>query len=158
MLALTLVVAVGSGIVAGIWFTFSNFVMAALARLPAEQGAAAMRTINRTVLNAGFFLLFFGTAAASLALAVLSLVRWEQPGSGLLSLGCLLYLVGAIGVTILRNVPLNDALEAAKPGTAEEAALWSRYQVDWTFWNHVRGVGTAAAAATFAAALAILHA
>ena len=61
MLALTLVAAVGSGIVAGIWFTFSNFVMAALARLPADRGAAAMRTINVTVPNAGFFLLFLGT-------------------------------------------------------------------------------------------------
>jgi len=155
MFALTLVVAVGSGIVAGIWFTFSNFVMAALARLPAEQAAAAMRTINRTVLNAGFFLLFFGTGAASLALAVLSLVRREQPRSGLLSLGCLLYLAGSIGVTILRNVPLNDALAAARPGTAEEAALWSRYLADWTFWNHVRAAGTAAAAVTFGVALAV---
>lgn len=155
MFALTLVVAVGSGIVAGIWFTFSNFVMAALARLPAEQGAAAMRTINVTVLNPGFFLLFLGTGAASLALAVLSFVRWEQPGSGLLLLGCVLYLVGSIGVTIVGNVPLNQALAAAKPGTAEEAALWSRYLVDWTFWNHVRAAGTAAAAVTFAAALAV---
>ena len=56
---------------------------------------------------------------------------------------------------MLRNVPLNDALAAAKPGTAEEAALWSRYLADWTFWNHVRGVGTAAAAVTFGAALAV---
>jgi uncharacterized membrane protein len=155
MFALTLIAVVGSGVVAGIWFTFSNFVMAALARLPAEQGAAAMRAINLTVLNAGFFLFFFGTGAASLAVVVLSLVRQGQPGSGLLSLGCVLYLVGSIGVTIFRNVPLNEALEAAEPGTAEEAALWSQYLADWTFWNHVRAAGTAAAAVTFSVALAV---
>ena len=155
MFALTLIAAVGSGVVAGVWFTFSNFVMAALARLPAEEGAAAMRSINLTVLNSGFFLFFFGTGAASLALFVLSLVRWGQPGSGLRALACLLYLVGSIGVTIVRNVPLNDALAAAEPGTAEEAALWSQYQADWTFWNHVRAAGTAAAAVTFSVALAV---
>jgi len=152
MLALTLAVAVGSGVVAGIWFTFSNFVMGALARLPAEQGAAAMQSINRTVLNPGFFLLFFGTGAAGLALAALSLARWSQPGSGLVILGCLLYLVGAIGVTRFRNVPLNEALAAVTPGTADAAALWSRYLANWTFWNHVRMACTGAAAVVLSVA------
>ena len=149
MLALTLAVAVASGVVAGIWFTFSNFVMAALSRLPADQGTAAMQSINRTVLNPVFFLLFLGTGAVSLALAVLSLVRW-RPGSGLIVLGCVLYLAGSIGVTRFRNVPLNDAL------AAEGAARWSQYLVDWTFWNHIRAVGTAAAAVAFSAAVPVL--
>ena len=153
MVALTLCAAVGSGIVAGIWFAFSNFVMAALARLPAEAGSAAMRAINETVLNPGFFVLFLGTGAASLALLVLAVARWGQPGSGLVACGSLLYLAGSIGVTRLRNVPLNEALAAAEPGSAEAAECWRRFLEDWTFWNHVRGVGTAAAALAFSLAL-----
>jgi uncharacterized membrane protein len=154
MIALTLCAAVGSGIVAGIWFAFSNFVMAALERLPADAGSAAMRAINETVLNPGFFLLFLGTGAASLALAALAVIRWEQPGSGLTALGSLLYLAGSIGVTRFRNVPLNEALAAAEPGSAEAGERWAQFLERWVFWNHVRCAGTAAAALAFSLALA----
>ena len=65
---LTFAAAIGSGVVGGIFFAFSTFVMAALRRLPAEQGIAAMNAINVTVLNPLFFLAFFGTGAVCLAL------------------------------------------------------------------------------------------
>jgi len=42
LFALTLLVAIGCGIVGGVFFGFSTFVMKALARLPAAQGLAAM--------------------------------------------------------------------------------------------------------------------
>src|SRR4029453_8846365 len=57
---LTFVVALGSGLVAGIFFAFSNFVMKALARVPAAQGIAAMKSINVVVLNKWFFAVFLG--------------------------------------------------------------------------------------------------
>jgi uncharacterized membrane protein len=57
---LTFVAAVGSGLVAGIFFAFSNFVMKALARVPPAQGIAAMQSINVVVLNRWFFAVFFG--------------------------------------------------------------------------------------------------
>ena len=56
---LTFVAAVGSGVVAGIFFAFSNFVMKALARVPPAQGIAAMQSINVVVLNRWFFAVFF---------------------------------------------------------------------------------------------------
>ncbi|MCM3038038.1 DUF1772 domain-containing protein [Bacillus pumilus] len=51
-------------------------------------------------------------------------------------------------------MPLNDALAAADPATAQGAALWTRYLHDWTRWNHVRTVASAVACACFIAALA----
>ena len=39
---LALATGVGSGVVAGVWFAFSGFVMRGLERLPPSQGAAAM--------------------------------------------------------------------------------------------------------------------
>src|SRR5215831_19362148 len=56
---LTLVAALGSGLVAGIFFAFSNFVMKALARVPPAQGVAAMQSINVVVLNKWFFVVFW---------------------------------------------------------------------------------------------------
>jgi uncharacterized membrane protein len=67
--ALTVLAALGAGLVAGIFFAFSTFIMAALARLPAEGGIAAMQSINVAVLNPLFFLAFFGTAAIALVLS-----------------------------------------------------------------------------------------
>ena len=47
---LILLSALGSGLVAGIFFAFSTFVMSALGRLAPEQGILAMQTINVTEL------------------------------------------------------------------------------------------------------------
>ena len=63
---LTLLAALGSGLVAGIFFAFSAFVMSALGRVAAQCGIAAMQSINVTVLNPLFFTVFFGTAVLSM--------------------------------------------------------------------------------------------
>ncbi len=49
--AMILFCALGSALVAGVFFAFSTFVMKALGRLQPEQGIAAMQSINVTVLN-----------------------------------------------------------------------------------------------------------
>jgi len=51
LLALTLLSALGSGLIAGAFFAFSTFVMGALGRLPAAHGIAAMQSINVVVIN-----------------------------------------------------------------------------------------------------------
>ena len=150
---LTFAAAIGSGLVAGIFFAFSTFVMAALGRIPPEQGISAMQSINITVLNPIFFLAFLGTAVLCLALVVAAWFNWQQPGSALILGASALYLVGCFGVTMFANVPLNDALAAAQPGTTDAAALWARYLDVWTAWNHVRTAAPVAAAILFTIAL-----
>lgn len=154
MFALTLFCALGSGTVAGVFFAFSTFVMAALARLPAAQGIAAMQAINITVINPVFFAAFLGTAAACAVLAVLALRGWAgRPGAGWLLAGCVLYLVGSIVVTMVCHVPRNDALAKLDPGAAASAGLWVEYVRSWTAWNHVRMAASLAAAGAFIVAL-----
>jgi uncharacterized membrane protein len=150
---LILVAALGCGLVAGIFFAFSTFVMAALARLPAPHGIAAMQSINVAVINPVFLTAFFGTGAACLALAAASPMRWGSPDSPWLLAGGLLYLVGTLLVTMLCNVPCNNALAAVAPDGPEGAALWKRYVASWTAWNHVRAAAALAAAASFTIAL-----
>jgi uncharacterized membrane protein len=105
------------------------------------------------VINPWFFAAFFGTAALCVAVVIVSFLRWSEPGSIWLLTGGLLYLLGAILVTMLFNVPLNDALAAAEPGSAAGASLWTRYLAEWTAWNHVRTAAPLAAAAAFILAL-----
>lgn len=58
--------AAGCGIVGGVFFAFSTFVMQALAALPSASGIAAMQSINLVVLNRRFLGVFFGTGALAL--------------------------------------------------------------------------------------------
>src|SRR5215203_2738800 len=60
---LTAVMALGAGLVGGVFHAFSTFIMSALARIRPSQGIAAMQSINITVLNPWFLLPFVGTAA-----------------------------------------------------------------------------------------------
>ncbi|MEN3974996.1 anthrone oxygenase family protein [Emcibacter sp. SYSU 3D8] len=150
---LAFVAAMGCGIVGGIFYAFSSFVMRALGRLPAEQGAAAMKAINVAVINPVFMLAFMGTALVCLALAGLSLPVLDGLAGKAALAGSLLYLFGCFGVTMVFNVPLNNALARAAPD--REAPLWARYLKVWTAWNTVRTVASSAAAALLVAALMV---
>jgi uncharacterized membrane protein len=152
---LTLVCALGSGLIAGFFFAFSVCVMWALGKLPAAQGVSAMQTINVVVINPLFLGAFLGTAAASALLLVLSIMDLQSAGSTLRVIGSLLYLAGTFVVTMVFNVPRNDALAAAKPDTPEAAALWREYLSRWTAWNHVRMLAALGSAAAFTLAFRI---
>ena len=152
-LVLVFASALGCGLVAGIFFAFSTFIMKALARILSTQGIPAMQSINVAVLNPLFFGVFFGTAAICMVLAVRSLFMWQTTGAGYLLVGSLLYLLGTILVTIIFNVPLNNSLAAVDPTSANAGHVWTNYVKSWTAWNHVRTIAALAAAASFGIAL-----
>lgn len=142
---LTVVTALGSGLMAGLFFAFSVAIMAALDRLPAAHGIAAMQSVNTTILNPVFGLVFGGTAVTSAVLAIVAPFRWGESGSSWMLAGGVLYLVGSLLVTVAFNVPRNNALAALDPNAAASASAWADYVSAWTAWNHVRAVLTLAA-------------
>lgn len=148
--ALTLVTALGAALVAGVFYAFSTFVMAALARLPAADGIAAMQAINITAVTPGFMIGFMGTALLCIAVLAANVLGH---GGGWATAGALLYLLGTLGVTMVANVPRNNLLAALDPAAAAAAAAWASYQADWNLWNHVRGVAGLAAAAALIVSL-----
>ena len=109
-----------------------------------------MNSVNVWVVQSRWFMgIFLGTAVASLVMAAVSLASWSTPAARLRFAGCLLYLVGTFLVTVVCNVPRNDALAAVTPESADAASIWSRYLDEWVTWNHVRTVAGAIAAALF---------
>ena len=148
LFTLTLIAALGCGLVAGIFFAFSTFVMKALARVPSAEGIAAMQSINITVINPWFMGAFFGTASACVLVVVISLFRWNEAEAVYLVSGGLAYLIGTILVTIVFNVPRNNALAAVDPQSADGARVWAGYVTGWTAWNHVRTVAAGEASTT----------
>ena len=67
--------------------------------------------------------------------------------------GAGLYVIGTVVVTMIFNVPLNNALAAVDPASGEGAAVWADYLRSWTNWNHVRGLAALAASGAFIFAL-----
>ena len=146
--------AIGCGLLAGLYFAFSAFIMTALGRIGQAAGIAAMKAINVAILQSLFMPLFLGTTATSAALAAMALFRWGEPGATAMLAGGVLFVLGMFIVTMIFNVPLNNALAAAEPASSEAAPLWARYLADWTMWNHVRTVSSMVACALFIAAIA----
>ena len=142
---------VGCSVIAGVFFTFSGFVMPALGRLPAPQGIAAMQAINVTAVTPPLMIALFGTAAVCLTIAVDAVRSWGTPGAALRLLAALLYLIGAVGVTIACNVPRNNTLAALDPRAAQAASSWATYLRECTVWNTVRAAAALLAAATLLA-------
>ena len=143
--ALTILAAVGCGLMAGLFLVFSICVVRALSRLPTAAGAAAMQSINVTIRNPVFGALFFGTAAACFAVGLVSILSWPS-GSSFALAGSVIYLTGGLVVTFAFNIPLNNRLERSDPTTDEGAGTWDDYVTSWTAWNHVRTVTSMAAA------------
>jgi uncharacterized membrane protein len=150
---LTVLGVLGTGLVAGVFCGFSTFVMRGLAALPPAQGVAAMNAINVTAVMPAFMLVFVGSAVLCAVLAVVTFVLWPDDGRVELLVGSALYLFGSFGVTMVANVPRNDALLKLDPGTPEAAAYWPSYIREWTFWNHVRMVASAGSAVAYVLAL-----
>jgi uncharacterized membrane protein len=134
--ALTLATGVGCALAAGAFLAFSTFVMDGLGRAPEPAGMVAMQWINRRALTPPFMTALFAPALACAGLAVWALLSLGEDGAGFVLAGSLVYLAGAVGVTRAANVPLNDELEATDP--AAGAAVWPRYLLRWTAWNHLR--------------------
>jgi uncharacterized membrane protein len=146
--------AIGCGLLAGLYFAFSTFIMTALGRIGQVSGITAMNAINAVIVQSLFMPLFLGTTLASLLLAIAALFRWGEPGATAMLAGGALYVIGMFVCTAVFNVPLNNALAAADPASVEAASLWARYLTDWTLWNHVRTVSSTLACALFIWAIA----
>jgi len=126
----------GAGLVTGLLFAFSNFVMRALADLPSDKGMFAMQRINETIINPTFLMLFLGTPILCSVIAVNSELNINEPGSLFLLVGAIAYLIGPFGITMRFNVPLNNLLARAK--VSESDVIWPKYQKKWQWWNHIR--------------------
>lgn len=147
---MVLLAALGCGLISGVFFGFSSFVMPALARLRAGHAVRAMQSINVVVLNRWFLGVLLGTALVCVGLALNALTAWSEPGAALRLGGASLYLLGTIMVTKGYHVPRNRTLARLPADSTEAERFWPAYVAGWSAWNHVRG------AAAFVASLLLI--
>lgn len=145
--------AVGTGLMTGIYFAFSTFVMIALSRVDASAGISSMQSINTTILGSMFSPLFFGTSMLCLVLTGFFTFQGKIAGGGLVVVASLIYFIGMFGCTILFNVPLNDFLSTVDPAGVTAERDWHDFLDGWLFWNHVRTFASGAAFILYLSAL-----
>jgi uncharacterized membrane protein len=112
-----------------------------------------MQAINVTVINPAFLGVFMGTAALCVILGVLVLLGDRGSQGAWVLAGAAAYFVGTFGVTVVGNIPLNNALAERTPDSEEGQALWAQYLVRWTRFNTLRTFAALVAAGGFLAAL-----
>ncbi|CAH1387685.1 anthrone oxygenase family protein [Candidatus Nitrotoga sp. M5] len=126
----------GAGLITGLLFAFSNFIMRALSDLPSDKGMFAMQRINVTIINPVFMVLFLATPVLCSVIAFTSIQNINESGSLYLLIGALAYIIGPFGITMLFNVPLNNLLARTDVSASKE--VWPMYQKRWQWWNHIR--------------------
>jgi len=140
--ALLWAAALSSGLIAGIYFAFSVFIMRAFGEIETSHAVAAMNAINETILRSLFMPLFFGSTIVSVILIIVALAHWGDTGSGLTLIAGAIYFVGMFVCTVVANVPLNNLLAGVNEDSANDEEGWLLYLKTWTLWNHLRTVSS----------------
>ena len=148
LVPLTVIAATAAGLVGGVFFVFSTFVMQGLNRLRASESVRAMQAVNVTAVTPPFMALLFGTALLAAVLLVDAIVRWGEAGAGYQVAGAVLYGV-PIALTGGYHVPRNNALATVDPDAPGTEAAWRRYATEWTRANHLRTAASAASCVMF---------
>jgi uncharacterized membrane protein len=101
---------------------------------------AAMQAMNASVRNAVFAPAFFGTPVALLLTAGLAYWTNARTPALILTAAALVYFLGGMLLTMLVNVPMNEALaQLPVPQDTESARqIWDAYSPRWQAWNVTR--------------------
>lgn len=130
-----------TALITGLFYAYACSVNLGLGRLSDTAYLKAMQNINRAILNPWFFMSFMGT------LVMLPVGTWLQYKAGhtesfyYLLAATAIYLIGTFGVTVLGNVPLNEALDKLDIDAASVSEIKTqriRFEIPWNRLNWVR--------------------
>lgn len=147
-----------TALLAGVFLTFSDFLMRSLRRSAPAGGTEAMQRINREVYRSVFMVLFLGMVPISALALGYALLAASEPVATALTCAALLYLLGVFAVTAAGNVPMNQRLDAMPLAGDAAQAYWPAYATGWLRWNHLRSLAALAASASYAVASLLIAA
>ncbi|NQY96116.1 MAG: DUF1772 domain-containing protein [Henriciella sp.] len=138
-----------TALLAGVFQSFSDFVMQGLLRAAPAGGIDSMQQLNRTVFRSVFITIFMALVPISLAFAVYAWFSLDGPSSRLIIAAAVIYLPFVFIVTAAGNVPMNEKLDKMDHSSDEAADYWKVYGRIWTRWNTIRTFGSIATAACY---------
>ncbi|WP_338548996.1 DUF1772 domain-containing protein [Roseovarius phycicola] len=102
-------------LIAGVFLSFSDFIMRSLCAATPTSGIEAMQQINRKVYSSVFLVWLLGMAPVATLLSLYAFVFVEGPAKAWWIAGGALYVIGTFLVTVLGNVPMNKRLDPITP-------------------------------------------
>lgn len=139
-----------TGLLAGVFYTFSVALVPAFRVTSPKAHIATMQAINHKILNPVFMLSFLGP---TVLLPLAAIQHWGTAQFPLLVTAALLHIIGSNGVTVGFNVPLNeklDKIDTARLSDVEAERARQEFQGEgspWMRYNHLRTLTAIAAAA-----------
>ena len=140
-----IVATLSTGLMAGIFFTWTNAVKPGIGTLDDMTYMKAFQAMNRLILNRLFYIVFI------LPVLTISISTYMSFGSTklyvfeLFLLSTLLYMLGVFLITILGNIPLNELLENTdleKISLTELSDLRGKIENKWNNFNLIRTVSS----------------
>lgn len=138
-----------TGAIFGFFYAWVCSTMWGLDATDPRVAIKAMQAMNASVRNPIFFPAFILTPVFLVLTAFMAARQNSKTSPILFAASAAIYFTGALLVTALINVPMNEALAQVIVPTDSDAAadLWQGYSAPWQFWNTIR---------TFASGLALL--
>lgn len=142
LLPLAFLALLATAAVFGFFFAWVCSTMWGLDSADPRVAIEAMQAMNASVRNPVFALAFFGTPVFLAAAASVAWLVQARRAALYIGLACALYLAGGLALTMMANVPLNEALAAVRipPDAASARTIWDDYSTDWQLWNIARTV------------------
>ena len=134
-----------TGLMAGIFFTWSNTVKPGIGKLSDIECLTALQSMNRVILNNTFKLVFIGAVIAVALVPVFYFNLYPKNIFWLFISALIIYWVGAFGVTIFGNIPLNEILDKSNleyMTLSEINALRISIESKWNNLNLIRSVSS----------------
>ena len=146
-----------TGLIAGLFYSYSCSVNLGLSKLLDIEYLKAMKSINKEILNPWFFLSFVGS------LIIIPLGTWlyyQSYGADtsfyLLFGASILYAIGVFGVTVIANVPLNNALDSLELKLLTQQEISTKrlaFEIPWNRFHFIRTLANAIAFAMLVLAI-----
>ena len=134
-----------TGIMAGIFFTWSNAVKPGIGKLSDLEYLKALQSMNRVILNNTFKIIFGGAIITTALLPIFSFNLYPNNIFWIFISTFIIYWVGAFGVTIFGNIPLNEILDKTSLETfslEELKSLRTSIEVKWNNLNLIRTISS----------------
>lgn len=129
-----------SGAIFGFFYAWVCSTMWGLDATDPRVAIAAMQAMNASVRNAIFAPAFFGTGPVLLLAGVFAFRSQNRSAAKWFVSGGLLYTLGGMVLTMVVNVPMNEALGAliVPEDIASAREIWSDYSGRWQIFNQIR--------------------
>lgn len=135
-----------TGLMAGIFFTWSNAVKPGIGKLSDIEYLTALQSMNRVILNNAFKIIFLGAIIAVALVPVFYFNLYPKNIFWLFVFTLVIYWIGVFGVTVSGNIPLNEILDKTnlESITSEEIkTLRKSIEVKWNNFNLIRCISSA---------------